>query len=605
MTTKLRTDTGKVTIATLLSLVGVFLLALVVGVGGGGHPQTVEATSTATTTVTVLNTPPLWTVDAEESPESSTSTPTNSGDAVTWVATGTDSNGEDYYLLICKSSSTPTGNPSAAPDCGGGGSDQWAVSIATASGAQASASYTTDETDVEVNEWFAYICDGNAGSPECNLSYRNGGDAATGTPFHVNHRPTFTVFADDSPTDPDDLTIWTTTADDPDSTGGDDTIKLFVCKENDFTGSDCGSGGTWATSSFVTSNPSATATMTAPLPDGTYTAYGFVIDEHGHATTTGAQGTDSTLEVANVAPTISTTSIALLDVGSSSEPLTLTVEEGETTHFVVQFTVEDDNSCETLVGGDEISDADVNVFRSGVGGTYGQGCDVSGEYNANSCYADGSPLFTPTCYQLGCAGTTTVQATWECHFPLWYIADPTDVGSPDAGENWLASLRATDDDAATGEWSTDDDGEELEQFLSYRATGSPIAYGAYQPGFDSGTIFATTTLFVTGNTGLDENLSGDAMCITYPTCNNQAVDTIFVGFQEYATSSDSIAYGSGFDLSTTTTQVEINIPATTATATPSEDDTYWGIAVPGSITLAGDYVGRNYIDGVVAESVDW
>jgi hypothetical protein len=35
------------------------------------------------------------------------------------------------------------------------------------------------------------------------------------------------------------------------------------------------------------------------------------------------------------------------------------------------------------------------------------------------------------------------------------------------------------------------------------------------------------------------------------------------------------------------------------------DDTYWGILVPGTITLAGDYIGRNYIDAVVAPSSTW
>jgi hypothetical protein len=147
----------------------------------------------------------------------------------------------------------------------------------------------------------------------------------------------------------------------------------------------------------------------------------------------------------------------------------------------------------------------------------------------------------------------------------------------------------------------------MTQFLSFRATGSPIAYGSWEPGQGNSNHPATTTVYATGNTGLDHYLSGDAMCVTYPTCTGNATSTIYVPYQHYATSSSGVAYGSGFELSTSTSPVlvGVDIVKTTATSSPANDDTYWGILVPGSITYAGDYIGRNYIDAAVAPSGDW
>ena len=98
---------GKITIVT--SLLGGLVLAFVFLFNVGQKEfQTAQAQSLATTSVTVLNTPPQWDVLAYELLESSTSTPTNSGDQVQWTGTATDSNNEPYWLLICSTSATPT-----------------------------------------------------------------------------------------------------------------------------------------------------------------------------------------------------------------------------------------------------------------------------------------------------------------------------------------------------------------------------------------------------------------------------------------------------------------------------------------------------------------
>ncbi len=615
---------GHIVLTMALALLFVVALSFLIDARPGGSTLSAQATSTATTTVTVLNTPPAWTVTARESVASATSTPTNSGDTVTWTAVGTDSNGEDYYLLICKSSSTPT--PSAGPPvCGGGTTDIWAVSTSTLSGSVASVSTTTAESWAETNAWYGYICDNNPGSAECNPTMYNGlhegGASATSSPFMVNHRPTITTVADDSPQLPGDIVTWTSTAGDTDIAGGDDTVQLHVCQTAGFdAGIPACTGTQWATSTFIADNPSATTSIPVPYQDGDHDAFVYLIDEHGHVSVSAWQGSSTVLTVANAAPYVASSSIQLYDVFGSTTidtTLALTEPEGETQNYVVVFDVTDENGCQNLSAGNEVTDVDINVFRSGAGGPTGLLCDASGEYNANYCYTHTNSFWTPVCVQTAasCTASDWNNITWECTFPLWYIADPTDVGSEYPGEDWRASARATDDDASTGNYSTEDEaadaGAEMTQFLSFRATGSPIAYGSFQPGFGNAEHPGTTTVFATGNTGLDHYLSGDEMCTTYPTCTGNATSTIYVPYQHYSTTS-SHAYGfdlgnQTFELATSSSPVlvDVDILKTTSTSSPSEDDTYWGILVPGSIALAGDYIGRNYIDAAIAPSSAW
>ncbi len=602
---------------TIVSFFVVFLIASFFNIEVHG-PGSVQATSTATTTVTVLNTPPSWTVTARENPASATTTPTNAGSAVTWTATASDSNAENYYLLICKASSTPTPVASGAPVCGGGSSNQWAVSSATVSGVAATVSTTTQDAWASSNPWYAYICDANAGSPRCNATMYNGlheagAASATSSPFRVNHRPTLTLAADDSPTLPGATTTWTTTSSDPDG----DTVKLHVCKLADFipgTGV-CGAGGFWASSTFAASNVSAQGYISIPSQDRDYGAFVYLVDTFGSVSASSWNGSSTVLTVANVAPYVSSSTIAVYDVHGTTTvdtTLTLTEEEGETDNFVMRFTVVDNNSCQNSLSGQEISDVNINVFRSGKGGALGLGCDASGEYDANDCYTHTNTFFTPTCYQVpgSCSGATQSTVEWECTFSLWYIADPTDVGSVYAAQDWRGSARAEDDDGLVSAYSVDDEAadgaSQMTQFLSFRATGTPIAYGSLEPGQNNPTHLASTTVYATGNTGLDQYLSGDAMCVTYPTCTGNSTSTIYVPFQHFSLTSGT-AYGAGTLLSTSTTPTFVNVAITKpiATSSPTSDQTFWAIAVPSSITFAGDYVGRNYIDAVVAPSGEW
>lgn len=606
---------SKNVLLTALSIGAVFLLMMLFDVQNTGNTHSVQATSTATTTVTVLNTPPVWTVTAREWYASATTTPTNVGTSTWWTAIGTDSNAESYYLLICKSSSTPIAVAGGAPRCGGGGTDQWAVSAATASGASSTVATTTQDAWATKNNWFGYICDGNAGSPRCNDAQFNGlhetgAASATSSPFVVNHRPTLTWVADDSPTFPGATTTWTSSSADADG----DNVKLHICKATDFNvvTSSCGPGGFWASSTFAGSNVTAEGYIVPPAQDRDTGAFAYLVDVFGSVSASLWNGSSTVLTIANATPSVVPDSLAVFDVFGSTTPdytLALTTEEGQTDNFVVQFDVLDNNSCEAFGGGQEISDVDINIFRSGKGGIDGTGCNISGQYNVNDCYTDTNPFFTPTCYQVpgDCAGPGQSTVQWECTFSLWYVADPTDVGSIYAAQDWRGTARATDDDVAVSTYGTSSIASEMTQFLSFRATGTPIAYGSLEPGQQNATHLSSTTVYATGNTGLNNYLSGDAMCVGYPNpCTGNATSTIYVPYQHYSLVQGD-TYANGLPLSTSTSPTFVNaiIGKTTSTSSPTNDSTYWAIAVPSSITYAGDYVGRNYIDAVVAPSGEW
>ncbi len=614
---------GKISIITTLVGVSVLLLALVIDIPSA---RTALANN-ATTSVTVLNTPPQWNSlygDAQESSGSSTSTPTNSGSIITWLASATDSSNDNYYLLICKAAIAAVPLNGGAPECGGGIANRWIRSAAVASNATATAATTTTEGTgsqflAEFNNWFAYVCDGNAVGAACNPTPKSG-SGTTGSPFVVNHRPTFTFFVDTSPANPGASVSWYATSSDTDTYQGTatDTVQLFVCKLADFTGTACGPGGAWGTSPFATATPTTTATLANPEPDGTFGAYGYVVDAHGtHAASGGAQGTNSSIVINNVNPSIAAASVSLLDTDGVGN-LTLTGIATQTPGFSVQYTVTDQNSCRTASTTNEIASGLINVYRSGITQS---GCSQSSQYNANNCYPGGAATtsiawsMVCTASSTSCLGTSDSDQIFTCTFPLWYIADATDgngVPLTDPtffAQNWLASAQAGDNNAASSSLVEATTGTDLTSFLAYNVSTTTIAYGGLQPGQDTGTVGNTvldrTDVLAAGNVGLDETLYGVDMCPGFPSaCSGNATSTIPVGSQRYATS--SIAYGTAISLLVNPgASFLTHIPKSTSTSTPSQVTTHWGIAVPAAITLSGDYLGQNTILGIISERSFW
>lgn len=606
---------------TLFAVCGVAAILFVVGVISFNVRVSAVSADNVTTSVYVLNTPPQWTTDAEESVASATTTPTNAGGTVTWVGTADDSNNDSYYLLICKTAGAPTANSGAPPTCNGGMANRWAVSSLTASESQATAATTTKETfpfNAERNDWYAWICDGNASLAQCNATFKQGnGDAAKASPFFVNHPPVFSNIVNTSPVNPGSTITWTATAYDNDTIrGSNDTVQLLVCKANDFTGYACGAGGTWATSTLVTSDPATTTTIVIPTQDKVYAAYVFVADNFYSAATSTSQGSNSSFTVSNVAPSVTASTISLVDPVHSSTTLVLSVPHSTSgPYWIKNVQITDNNSCLNASSGNEITTLEESVYRSGVGSTSCR-LNVAGDYNSNNCYTSASPLTNFICTQDAgsCSGASDSTATFTCVFSLWYNADPTDSDTPWTAENWLAIVRATDDNSSTGSTSEATSGTDLTSFLAFDVSETAIAYGGLQPGQQSpDPLSTTTTLLAYGNVGLDEDLYGDTMCPTWSapdSCDTNGVDpTNDIPIDNQVAATSSVAYGSPYVFtlagSTTPTSVAINVKKTTATTTPEYKFTYWGISIPIAITVAGSYTGQNTITAITSAAENW
>ncbi len=508
------------------------------------------------TSVTILNTAPAWTVEAEETTESSTSTPTNSGSIITWHATGTDSSGDNYYLLICKNDGTPTANANNPPSCNGGVANQWAISGAVASAARATAATTTKETfpfASEKNDWWAWICDGNATLPKCNTTYEQGnGHEGRSSPFVVNHPPVFSSLSNSGNVNPDGIVTWTTTSYDNDTLETTDQVRVVVCRTAGLTSGAC-TGSTWATSTLTASNAATSTTLAAPYPDGLYNAYVYILDTHNHSATSTLQASTSSFRVNNVTPTVTAATISLEDTDSAVDPLTLLTPNSTSGPFKVKFTSSDANSCINLSSGNEITTVISNIYRSGITQA---GCNETGEYNSNNCYVNASPLFSPeiSCTQDGgsCSGSSDDSSTWTCNFSLWFNADPTTgAGASDTeyfAEDWRASVQISDDNFATSSLEEGVTPKELNTFLAFDVSSTSIPYGSLEPGSNVFSLATSTDLRAVGNIGLDQDLFGDTMCTTWTvadSCDNngyQAGGDILVANQKFATS--NVLYGS-------------------------------------------------------------
>lgn len=607
---------GKITIATAITGIMVFVLAFVFK-AGTTELMKVEAQNngTASTTLTVLNTPPQWFNDgrdAREEFESSTSSPTNSSNTVAWVATAFDNSAQPYFLLICDTNVAPVATSATTtlgtnpPRCASG--VQWAVSTGTVSGQGARASRVTTEVapfNPEELSWYAWICDDDLVLPRCNAASKQGLTATNSSPFIVNFRPTFTsATTTPSPVNPDSVLTFTTVSIDGNIVRPRDNIWLFVCATNTFNPvtRDC-PGQMLASSTVGVANNAGTAfTLPAVVQDQLYNAFVYIIDEFNHPAQGSAHGSNIGFRVANVAPTVLPGNIDL-----NGGNLTLTVGGGQTTGFRLDFTVTDANSCVNAASTTEITGFDVRIFRTGT-----SSCDgTPGSYNPNSCYPSS---LSPSTWNLSCTASTTSctgnqdpTLLYQCTFPLWFVADPTDAISPFVASAWTAAVAGVDDQNATGTIATTSSPRTLISFPFFSLLQQEIPYGSLEPGQPAGPLSATTTIESRGNTGLDQDLSGASMCTTYTPntpCPNNITSTIAAGQQRYAT--NTVAYGTGTPMSSTTPALlALNVPKSTSTTTPAARPIYWGVEVPVVITVAGNYRGMNTFVLVVSSSTNW
>lgn len=604
---------GKITIAAAASGLLIFAFVFLFN-AGKTEMQRVEAQS-ATTTLTVLNIPPQWEVDAVEQLESSTSSPTNSGSSVSWTATASNNGNQPYFLLLCNTSAsaTPVAATSTAPGtrpprCATG-TIQWGVSTSTVADTQAIVSTTTLESFSESNDWYAFICDDDAINPRCNNEVQQGTNATNSSPFLVNRRPVFSLFTNNSPRNPSEVITFFSTSTDPDVVTTDDLLTLVLCRTSSFstTTRDCGAN-TLATSSVpAVIDVSTSFTLPTIIADGSYDAFGFIIDEHGHTAQGGQQGANLPYVVGNVAPTVAGGTIIV----NNGANITLLTQAGQTTGYTLDFVVSDANSCRNITDtANEITNFTASVFRSGLGTTTCTGLPSS--YDPNNCYPNSVATSTwnlvCTASSTSCTGPGDPDQLFTCTFPLWYVAEPTDTaGTGWDSDTWTAAIAGIDNNNATGTKTIAASGVPLLSYPAINLLTAEIPFGALEPGNNTGTLRASTTAQAVGNTGINQNLSGEAMCPGFTTlldCPNSASSTVPEFEQEFGTS--TLAYGSGTDLSSTTPALlEIRVPKSTSTSTPNERPTYWGINVPGTITVAGAYTGLNTFAVVASPGANW
>lgn len=555
-----------------LKILCILAIAFFIGVFTNFGFVNLVSADPVSTSVTVGNAAPSFDVAPAENSASSSISPTNVGSDVTIEATGTDTNGDQYYLIVCKTDAATATNGDA-PTCDVG---TWCVSSATNSDSQASCSYTALVGDSESNDWYAFVCDGPASGASCSSSSQGSGDS--GSPFKVNHRPVFDTIGNDGPKDPGGSLTWSTNTSttDSDSDGTADTVKLIVCKTEGISGDDCDGGASdrWCASSLVANSPSCSYNVPTPTADAENNAYTYLVDSHNFAASGANQGANSSFTVNNVAPVVTSVQIN----GGS----TITLTESTTTNITLTATVTDNNAC------GDISTVLGFTYRSSLGYS---SCDTDAEDDNNNCYAEVS------CSAVGsgntCDGASDASADYECTAAIQFHADPTDANTIYSADTWLDSIKATDDDDASDEDEVSS-GVELSSLIAYDVTAS-ISYGSLGIGQKNDPLDKTTIITATGNVGLDEEVSGTNMA--------SGGNSILVSYQKYALAS-STAYASAVALSTGATEIELNCQKTTTTGSPATKSTWWGIEIPAG-TIAGSYTGTNTLTAVKGETANW
>ncbi len=529
----------------------------------------------SSTSVTIDNEGPSFTVDPAESVASTSTNPTNVGSNVTFQATATDPNSDDWVLLVCNNGSTPVYTGST-PECNGGSGNRWCRSgSSVASGNQNTCDYTTQAGDSESNAWYAFACDDVTGG-SCSSADQGTGDS--GSPFEVNHAPSFSSASGNS-ADPGGTITVSSTASDSDTSGSADQVKLVVCADtNGATYSGC-SGTQLCVSSDSASDPSCNFSLDAVEQDGSHNLYAYIFDSHEFASASNYI-TDS-YTVNNVSPSVSGVT---LNSGSN-----ISLTESTTTNVVITGTVTDNNSCQDL---DTVT---TSLYRSAV--TFAS-CDDNSEDDDDSCYA------VVSCNVVGsgntCDSDSDASADYTCTVAVQFHADTTaGAGSSDSpwyDQTWLSTIKATDDSASTDDTEVGS-GVELNDCLALTVTSS-IGYGNMSAGTDSGSSNQTTVVTASGNVPLDTDLSGTAM-----TQGGCAYD-IPVGNQEH--SFTTFTYGAGTDLTSTPTEYQLNCVKTyyNGGKIDGTQNIYWGIEIPSTI-CSGLFEGEDTVTAVKGDVGDW
>jgi hypothetical protein len=509
-----------------------------------------------TTSVTVSNTAPSFSVSPFESPASTGTSPINVGTNLTFGATATDPNNDQYYLAICRTNViTPVTN--GAPTCAS--SQTLCISGATNSGSSASCIRTALLGDTEIDAWFGFVCDHSSGSA-CSSASQGTGDS--GSPFNVNHNPLFTSMTVGSAVDPGQNITFNAVAQDNDTDTTQDSVHLIVCSSAGATSSGCNTpGDLLCNTGNVTNDPSCSYTTPSVFSAGSHNYYSYIFDQHGLGASSNTRS--GTYIINNLSPSVSNLSI------NGGSAINLNVSTTTAVHFT--FTITDYN------GYADVNSLSTKLYRTGVG--VGAVDNTNNHYTVTSCTSSNQ------------AGAS---ADYNCTFNVQYHADPTDVvGTQYYTDDWTSTVTATDQGSLQATSSAT--AVELNSLLGITATSS-INYGALTQGGNTGSTNQEVMVESVGNTGLDTLLQGTDM-------DDGNGHIIAATYQKYFNT--TFTYGTGgTSLTNSDVLLALRVTKTTISGTPSNKKIYWGIEIPAAIP-SGNYAGTNTITGQVNDPLYW
>ncbi|MFH0712336.1 MAG: hypothetical protein V2A55_00535 [Candidatus Jorgensenbacteria bacterium] len=273
-----------------------------------------------------------------------------------------------------------------------------------------------------------------------------------------------------------------------------------------------------------------------------------------------ADTTIPSVEVGNAAPAVSAVNI---------DPSPIVVTENGTTSVTITATVTDSNGCDEVFANGTTT---ATLYRSSLGASCPQ--------DWGNCYVN-VPLT-----EVGntCAGGVDTEGDASGTVQVWYIAEATDASSSNSGDTWQATVKAIDSSNASST-NTDASPPELSTALAIDVTGD-INYGALAASATSS--IKTVTVTNTGNyNSTDANFSGVNL--------ESSGNSIAMSQQKYSTSTSEEWDYMDYALSGVATRRELNITKGTATGTPSTQNDYWAIQVPGG-QAAGTYNGTTTIE---------
>jgi hypothetical protein len=552
--------------------------------------------------VTVGNDAPYFTTAPYESVASDGTTPTNIGSNVIFWASATDSNNNSYYLLICKNGNAPTPGNMSAPECNGGLTNRLCRSfLPFASGTLNSCLRSTSgDTAVETMDWYAFVCDYNAGSL-CSAAAQ--GSGPNGSPYYINHRPTFPTAPVQPQINPGGTAIFTVLSanwGDTDSNPTQDTGKLLVCASSGITAAGFCSGTELCASSLTAPgnnlscsyNDSGNPVKAA----GVYSAYTYIVDNHNFAASGVGQGANVGYLINNVSPVITN---IIINGGSI-----ISLEANATVPIVITALISDQNGCQNLA----TNPVSLKFYRSGIGVS---GCT---ENNSSCTIVPSTSCSVAITNPNTCTGATDPDVKYTCDLDLDYYTDPTDgdaLTNPYYANDWRSTVTAVDFASSSGS-SESTSNVDVESMNAIQMTSS-IDYGNLGPAIASGGGIINMPVTVTnvGNVGLDLEAKGgvgsDPSTTTGLSCLSGGCSgsEILYSQQKWEYSNNTTTWNLGTNsLTTSLVSIPIDINKPTSSAHPTSKDLYWGLLIPAGQAY-GTYTGSNTINSKLSAPGNW